>query len=116
MNIDLESQAVALVIFFSLLGVAASILWPYANAWFSDGSISFNGRMVLGRVIGGVAAFLINGAFLVQVSEYADVVAAQGWFGYVLAFLSTFAGGYFGRETQKTPAAVGTWRTRKKGA
>ena len=116
MNIDLETQAVILVIFFSLLGVAASILWPYANAWFSSDDISFNGRMVLGRIIGGVAAFLINGAFLVQVSEYSDVVAAQGWFGYVLAFLSTFAGGYFGRETQKTPAAVGTWRARKKSA
>lgn len=116
MIIDLESQAVALVIFFSLLGVAASIFWPYANAWFSDGSISFNGRMVLGRIVGGVAAFLVNGAFLAQVSEYSNVVAAQGWFGYVLAFLATFAGGYFGRETQKTPAAVGTWRARKKGA
>ena len=116
MNIDLESQTVALVILFSLLGVAANILWPFANAWFSDGSITFAWRMALGRVVGGVAAFLINGAFLVQVTSYVDVINEQGWFGYVLAFLATFAGGYLGRETQKTPGAYGNYRARKKVA
>jgi hypothetical protein len=111
----IENSVLIGVLISALLGLAAGIGWPYLNAWLStDGPLPFNFKMVLGRIIGGVLAFLASGAALTQIQALADAVGKYGWIGYGLAFFSVFAGAYGGREAQKTPGAVGAALARRK--
>lgn len=110
----IETNVLIGVIIASLLGLAAGILWPYANAWFrnTDPGFKFNWRMVAGRIIAGLITFLINASFLTQMQEFVELVYQRGWFGYVLTFLAVLASTFVGREVQKTPGSIQEYRSK----
>ena len=113
--LGVEDSVLIGVAIAAFLGLVAGIGWPYANAALNtDGPLSFSFRMVLGRILGGLLAFVVSGGALAQLQGFVDTVNSTGYVGYVLAFVTVFAGAYGGREVQKTPGAVGAALARRK--
>jgi len=110
-----ETNVFLLIVLSSVLGLAAGIFWPYANAWFmtDDPNFKFEWRKILGRVVGGVLGFVVSAGTLTQIQELANLVNDYQWVGYVLSFGTMFAYAYAGREAQKSgKLAVGGLRKR----
>lgn len=96
---QLTPEAVtAFLVLAYLVGVSVRVIWPYALAYFQDGT-PFNGRMIVGQIL----AALIG---LLGIIAADDFVASLGLIGFFGSFVAGFGAASVGRNTQKTVDAV----------
>lgn len=98
---------VTLGIFAYLLGMVASVLYPYLSAYLENGQ-KFDFKYAISRIIGtlilGLAAVVAPG-FTEWLSTTAQSYDYTGLY-LIFVFLTTFGVGSLARETQKLGSAM----------
>lgn len=93
LQINPEAEAGFLVLLY-LAGVAVRVIWPYALAFFSEGT-KFDWRMITGQILAAVIG-------LFGVLAAPDFLSQLGVVGYFGAFVAGFGAAAIGRNGQKT--------------
>ena len=106
---------ILIVILVYLAGFLTRLILPYAIAYVNGETETFDWRKVAGVVIGSFLGFfptVFTGTFINDlIKELSPVLTDYGpIIYYIMVYFTAIGAGSFGRDVQKTPAAISTYR------